>query len=169
MGPTQRVETANQYGISEDRWVHIRSPLVFYFAHHYSIDPEELAQETLSRVVRKLSEGQSIEGDSGFEKFCFACARHVLQESRRTRVGAELAVTIPAPSQTTIGLNEFDFNVLTGELLERLDDDERELATHAIQGTLDELAEQSGVTVETVRVRASRLREKLRRLRDGET
>jgi DNA-directed RNA polymerase specialized sigma24 family protein len=140
---------------------------VQYFAHRYCADPDELAQETTYRVLAKLSAGQVIQGEKGFEKFCYACARHVWQESLKVRGSEELPDTFRAPAEQTTGLSDVDFNLWTGELLARLDQPEQELATHAIQGTLDELAPEGGIAIKRLRVRLSRLRKKLRNFRDG--
>lgn len=167
MSRSQAEEPANHGGISRDRWAHVRRALVLYFAHRGSMDPDELAQETICRVFGKLSEGKILTGEKGFEKFCYACARHVLQESRKIRVAEELSDTLRVSREQTSGLSDLDFNLWIGGLLARLDEQERELAAHAIHGSLDELALQSGVPIERLRVRVSRLREKLRNFRDG--
>lgn len=151
------METADSYGISEERWGHIRRALSFYFAHHYANDPEGLAHDTVFRVIVCLKRWQSIEGEHGFvgehgfEKFCFAFAKRVLKESRRVRKGEELSEGTPAPAEKTIGLNAVEFGVLTKELLGRLETEERELLMHVIEGTLEEFAEMTDVTVETLR------------------
>ena len=65
------------------RYVVIRRRLVQYFDRKNCSFPQELADETLNRVARRLEEGE-ITGSTP-SQFCFNTARYVFLESLRQR------------------------------------------------------------------------------------
>jgi DNA-directed RNA polymerase specialized sigma24 family protein len=67
-----------------ERYLDIRDRLVHYFARRNCLAPEDLADETLNRVARRLDESGSIEGVVP-ARYCYIVAKFVLLESLRQR------------------------------------------------------------------------------------
>src|SRR5262245_1492 len=61
----------------------LRQRLIDLFAWERSETPEELADEALNRLARRLSEGVAVDG--GIGKYAFGIARLLLQEDARAR------------------------------------------------------------------------------------
>ena len=66
-----------------ERYVEIRDRLVSYFGRRNAPTPDDLADETLNRVAKRLEE-QPID-DVGPAHYCYIVARFVLLESVRQR------------------------------------------------------------------------------------
>jgi ribosomal protein S15P/S13E len=64
------------------KYLEIRQRLVSYFDRKNCIAPDELADETLDRVARRLNEEGWIESDPP-AKYCYIVARFVFQEHLR--------------------------------------------------------------------------------------
>lgn len=67
-----------------ERYVEIRDRLVSYFGRRNCPAPDDLADETLNRVARRLEEQVEID-DVGPAHYCYIVARFVLLESLRLR------------------------------------------------------------------------------------
>lgn len=65
------------------RYLEMRQRLVAYFDRKNCISPDELADETLNRVARRLDEEGHIETESP-AKYCYIVARFVFMESLRS-------------------------------------------------------------------------------------
>ena len=65
-----------------ERYLEIRDRLVRYFSRRQCPNPEDLADETLNRVTRRLEGNGSIEGDAP-ARYCYIVAKFVLLESLR--------------------------------------------------------------------------------------
>ncbi|HYL99388.1 MAG TPA: hypothetical protein VEZ90_10575, partial [Blastocatellia bacterium] len=63
-------------------YLEIRRRLVLYFDRKNCLSPDELADETLNRVARRLEEEGSIESDSPAH-YCYIVARFVFLEYTR--------------------------------------------------------------------------------------
>ncbi len=72
------------------KYVAMRSRLVSYFNRKHCSEPEELADETLNRVARRLNDENAIDSDTPPAKYCYIVARFVfleyLRASEKTRV-----------------------------------------------------------------------------------
>src|SRR5262245_26284519 len=69
-------EGQNSHG---NRYVEMRRRLVSYFSRNACLTPDDLADETLNRVARRLQEEGSIT-DSSPARYCYIVARFVLLE-----------------------------------------------------------------------------------------
>jgi len=67
-----------------ERYLDVRDRLVHYFARRNCMAPDDLADETLNRVARRLEENGSID-DVAPAHYCYIVARFVLLESLRAR------------------------------------------------------------------------------------
>ncbi len=70
-----------------ERYVEIRERLVTYFARRNGPAPDDLADEALNRVARRLQEQGAID-DVSPAHYCYIVARFVLLESLRERNGS---------------------------------------------------------------------------------
>jgi len=131
--------------------------------------PEDLADETLERVARRLAEGLEIAADDPFRFFCGVAFR-VFKESLRERERRERAVEElgrePAPAPPEPETEER--LACLRRCLATLAPDQRELILGYYQGDKTvkiearrRLATQLGIAAGTLRLRALRLREKL--------
>ena len=67
-----------------ERYLDLRDRLVHYFARRNSAAPDDLADETLNRVARRLEENGTID-DVVPARYCYIVAKFVLLESLRHR------------------------------------------------------------------------------------
>src|SRR5215813_1194376 len=67
-----------------ERYLEIRRRLVLYFDRKNCLSPDELADETLNRVARRLEEETAIITDAPAH-YCYIVARFVLLEALRKR------------------------------------------------------------------------------------
>src|SRR5512138_849956 len=73
-------------GLNSDgrKYLEMRRRLVAYFERKNCPYPDELADETLNRVARRIEEEGTIEGDAP-ARYCYITARFVFMEHLRTR------------------------------------------------------------------------------------
>jgi len=98
-----------------ERYVEMRRRLVSYFGRKRCVSPDDLADETLTRVARRLEEQGSIT-DSPPARYCYIVARFVFLEyvrgadHRRTSLdearGAANPAVQPAPPEGTDGTSD---------------------------------------------------------------
>jgi DNA-directed RNA polymerase specialized sigma24 family protein len=152
-------------------YLEIRSRLVFYFDRKNSTIPDELADETLNRVARRLEEEGEIQTDAPAH-YCYIVARFVFLESLRTKKDSEV---LDDRFAATPDLNEEQLiENRRKQCLERcmqsLTPEERFLIVRYYQGTQRSkienrraLAANLGLTMNALSIRACRIREKLER------
>lgn len=152
-----------------EKYERIRGGLVRFFEWRGAPYPEEHADDALNRVARKLGEGQAVEDPF---TYVYGVARLVLVEAfkRRDRERAALA-QLPAASAAARNDPEpgesARFECLD-RCLEELPDDGKDLLTAYYQGekrakieARARLAERLGLAPNALRLRASRLRQRL--------
>ena len=153
-------------GIAVNMYVQLRNDLEHLFSLRGCADPEELTDEVLDRVARKVHEVRpTFKGDA--RHYFHAVAKNVAKEdfkARKRRVSLEDV----EPLQPEI--NETDEEVAEVEeclqqCLQNLSKEKRELIlayyAREKQAKIDyrnELARQLGISVETLRVRVYRMR-----------
>jgi len=157
----------------------MRRRLVRYFDFRNCPFPDDLADETLNRVARKLEEKGEIVGATPTH-YCYIVARLVLLESvrRRDHDGPSLDDTersggvlasLAKPSEPAIdtAVKERLFTCLE-QCLSKLRTQERELILEYYQGIQREkierrsqMAAQRGLTMNALSIRACRIRTKL--------
>ena len=71
----------NSRSIPEALWIRARRLLVFYFAHRGMVNAEDLAQDTLTEVLRR--DDFEFSRDEDFVRVCYGFATHVLLTARR--------------------------------------------------------------------------------------
>jgi DNA-directed RNA polymerase specialized sigma24 family protein len=150
-----------------ERYLEMRRRLVAYFARKRCIAAEDLADETLNRVARRLEEEGSI-ADAPPARYCYIVARFVFLESLRnpsTAHQTSLEHPIAQPDTEAAGAPALDcLDQCLGELPAR----DRELILEYYGGEPGQKAEQRrrlasrlGLSGNALTIRASRIRDRL--------
>jgi DNA-directed RNA polymerase specialized sigma24 family protein len=166
-------------GASSDglKYLEMRRRLVAYFDRKNCPTPDELADETLNRVARRLEEEGAIETDAP-ARYCYIVARFVFMEHlRETRRGDALANDLrqraradglaAAEADDAREVKERRLNCLE-QCLNKLEAAGREVIARYYVGTARvkiehrrALAEELGVTMNALSIRACRIRDRL--------
>lgn len=161
-------------GVNSDgqKYLEIRARLVSYFDRKNCLNPDELADETLNRVARRIEE-QQIQTEAP-AKFCYITARFVflesLREKEKTNVPLDEAgqkLASPQISKEEVERKEKRFDCLE-TCVGQLDTANRELIIGYYYGkervkieNRRALAEKLGLSINALSVRACRIRDKL--------
>jgi RNA polymerase sigma factor (sigma-70 family) len=167
-----------------DRYEQLRQALITFFECRGGSMPEELSDDTMNRVARRLSEGQRIEVENPASYF-YGVARNVLREhwEARSRAPEPLENQPAAPrSPDPHSLREQRSERLLKErrldalerCLDTLAANEQELIRLYYQGEAGvriqarrHLAGRLGIAVNALRIRALRIRVKLEACVEG--
>jgi DNA-directed RNA polymerase specialized sigma24 family protein len=160
-----------------ERYVEMRRRLVSYFGRKRCLSPDDLADETLTRVARKLEEQGSITATPPAH-YCYIVAKFVFLEylrgadHRRTSLDEGRAVATPAVQPTPLeGPDRTADESLLEDLdqcLQRLSAHDRELILEYYAGSEQErigrrraLAARLQLTLNALSIRACRIRDTL--------
>lgn len=155
------------------KYLEIRSKLVRFFEWRGCPFPEDHADETVNRVARRVSEGEQLRNPAGY---FIGVARLLLLEilksrAKESRALAEMAVS---PAEAVDSSENENRIACLRQCLQGLSPDNRELILQYYQGDKGEkiahrksLTVRLGVPVNTLRMRALRLREKLQECVEG--
>jgi DNA-directed RNA polymerase specialized sigma24 family protein len=165
--------------LAAGKYEQIRKRLITFFECRGSLYPEDHCDITINRVARKISEGQEIYTSNPIG-FFFGVARKILQESWDKRpkgevpldhsVDAALLSQDPAEALEQEAQHlEFEHGMACLErCLRTLSDKDKETITRYYQGETrtkiknrKRLAEELGVALNALRIRALRIRQKL--------
>ena len=149
------------------KYLEIRTNLVRFFEWRGCSFPEDHADETINRIAKRVAEGEEILNYSGY---AVGVARLLLLEINKGRQREQLALA--EIGQVSEAYEEKDDGehrlVCLRSCLETLTTDNRALILQYYQGEKGEkiqnrkkLMDQFGIPVNTLRMRALRLREKL--------
>ena len=149
------------------KYIEIRSNLVRFFEWRGCPFPEDHADETINRVAKRLVEGEEIGNPTGY---CMGVARMLLLEIYKERAREQKALGEMGSSpvfHTDDSESEVQIECLRS-CLQNLPADSRELIIEYYQGekgtkikNRKKLVERLGIPVNTLRMRALRLREKI--------
>jgi DNA-directed RNA polymerase specialized sigma24 family protein len=144
--------------------------LAAYFDRKNCPAPHDLADETLSRVARRLEEEGAITGPSP-ARYCYIVARFVfLEHYRQAASSAALGDAEPACPSHTGDSVEGQGLLLTclEQCLDKLDPDQRDLILQYYRGEggikiglRRRLAARFGLTMNALSIRACRIRDRL--------
>lgn len=149
------------------KYLEIRSNLVRFFEWRACPFPEDHADETINRIAKRVAEGEEILNYSGY---AVGVARLLLLEINKGRQREQLALAeIGQASEVYEEKDDGEHRlVCLRSCLETLTTDNRALILQYYQGEKGEkiqnrkkLMDQFGIPVNTLRMRALRLREKL--------
>ena len=153
-----------------ESYVTMHGRLTSYFARKGCHAPEELADETLSRVVRRLHE-EGAEIDVPPAQYCYIVARFVFLEHLRSPEHRVVALVREVPDRPDAHDGEGSEPLLTrlDDCLGRLEPGDRTLILEYYSGPRPdritirrELAAKLGLSANAMGIRACRLRERLR-------
>ncbi len=161
------------------RYIEIRRRLVQYFDRRGCAASDELADETLNRAARKLAEVGTIENVAP-PQYCYVLAKFVFLEYIRrpghkessfddTTRSAGLRAKVTIAYEGEAGAAELERNLgQLGRCLKKLPAPDQELIIQYYEGDKrakiekrSRLAEQFGVTLNALSIRACRIRNKL--------
>lgn len=153
-----------------DEYERLRGALVNFFEWRGSLLPDEHADETLNRVARRLDEGEEVQD---FSSYCYGVARRLWlevapEQAREMNLRAELP-EVPDPRPRPEEQLEWERRLACFEQgLRLLPPESRDLLIKYYQAErrarIDgraALAEELGITLNTLRVRTHRLRTQL--------
>jgi DNA-directed RNA polymerase specialized sigma24 family protein len=151
------------------QYLETRAKLVRFFEWRGCPFPEDHADETFNRVARRLAEGQKILNPAGY---CFGVAHLLLLEINKKGLRQQQALS--DLSGSTIVAKQSDESEARidrlRQCLQQLSPDDREMILQYYHGEkgvkIDcrkKLAERFGVSINTLRMRALRIRENLQR------
>jgi DNA-directed RNA polymerase specialized sigma24 family protein len=150
-----------------EKYLEIRSNLTRFFEWRGCSFPEDHADETFNRLARKIDEGEEILNPAGY---AMGVARLLLLEILKGRQREQTALNeIGAASDVYVAADDGEDRLeCLRSCLQGLSSDNRDLILQYYQGEKGEkiqnrkkLLEQLGVPVNTLRMRALRLRERL--------
>ncbi|HEU4386356.1 MAG TPA: hypothetical protein VFV34_01075 [Blastocatellia bacterium] len=153
------------------KYEEIRSKLILGFKRHGCIEPEELSDETISRVARKLPEiRRDYTGDP--TRYFFGVAHNVhLEYRKRSRVHLSLSsenVADKMPGDSPLEDDEPEYQCLE-RCIAHLTPRNRDLILQYYEGEgqtkiklRKELATRLGIKLDILRMQAQRIRETLR-------
>lgn len=149
-----------------EKYEMIRKALISFFDWQGGLSPEDLCDETLNRVVKKLAEGEAVQNISAY---CRGVARMVLLEYRKgtaaRRADVEELASLPAPAPVESHDEPRDW---LENCLRELPPESRQLVLQYYkedkQQKIDAraaLAAQLGIPLNALRSRVQRLRDRL--------
>lgn len=161
-----------------ERYLEMRRRLALYFDRKNCLSPDDLADETLNRVTRKLEEKGSIE-DLSPAHYCYVVAKFVFLEYLRGVQPAQTSFEEPAHSALLSGVSGAPGNDSESQAreklhkcldhcLDQLPEKDRELILEYYRGEQrtkiegrHRLAERLGLSLNALSIRACRIRDKL--------
>lgn len=154
------------------RFQQLRRKLTRLFEWRGARFPEDLTDETISRVARKLEEGIEIRAEDPFRYFCGVAHlvfKEVLRERKRERQLLDPVAWTPREEAADEEPDDERMEVLQ-ECLDRLSVPSRELILDYHEGERRDridnrraMAERLGVPLNALRIRVHRIRTKLER------
>jgi DNA-directed RNA polymerase specialized sigma24 family protein len=148
------------------KYLEIRTNLTRFFEWRGCSFPEDHADETINRIAKRVAEGEEILNYSGY---ALGVARLLLLEINKGRQREQLALAeIGTASEVYEEADDESRLTCLRSCLQTLSSDNRELILQYYQGEKGEkiqnrkkLMDRLGVPVNTLRMRALRLRERL--------
>lgn len=153
--------------IAGKKYLDLRDNLIRLFEWRGCPFPEDHADETVNRVARKISEGEMVREPA---QYAIGVARMLLLEIRKEQAKQQSALSeLVNTADTTYEFEELEPRVACLErCLQSLSAENRELIVHYYQGEKSakienrkSLTDRFKVPINTLRMRALRLREKL--------
>jgi DNA-directed RNA polymerase specialized sigma24 family protein len=152
-----------------ERYLEIRGNLIRFFQWRGSPFPEDHADETINRIAKKISEREEIRNPASYY---LGVARMLLLEINRERVMQQQALSELTYSEITSDQSDESEARIDGlrACLQRLSSENRELILRYYSGekgakidSRKKLSQRLGIPVNTLRMRALRIRENLQR------
>lgn len=157
------------------KYLEIRRRLVAFFDRKNCLAPDELADETLNRVARRLEEEGKLETETP-AKYCYIVARFVFMESLRQKENLSLDEVLANPKVSNLIANLSDDEAEIKEkrlwclekCTDKLELENRRMIFRYYYGeerikieNRRNLAESLGLTMNALSIRVCRIRDKL--------
>ena len=138
-----------------------RSKLVRFFVWRHADDPDNLADETTSRLVKNIQTGQEISAERPYS-YVYAIASNVFQEYLRSK--KKTGIQTDMDDLRELATPEKVENCWTG-CLAQLSSDKREFLEEYYLDSIDrdEFAREKGMTINALRLKIFRYKEGLKR------
>lgn len=163
-----------------EKYERLHQKLCLYFEHRACLSPDDLTDQTLDRVARKIESGDDLSGAEP-SSYCYGVAHKILQEYWRSHSKETISLdsqphVVDSPANATFSLNaenedqdtELQLDCLH-RCLQHLSPEDRELILGYYKGdhreritSRHELAKRLEIPPGTLRIRALRIREQLR-------
>jgi DNA-directed RNA polymerase specialized sigma24 family protein len=161
-----------------EKYLEMRRRLVAYFDRKHCASPDELADETLNRVAKRLEELGSITGTAPAQ-YCYTTARFVFLEYLRSHARASASLEELSPAEADLVLStsprqddetrsKEHLSACLEQCLEKLAESDRGLILEYYRGeqrtkieNRRSLATTLRLSVNALAIRASRIRNKL--------
>jgi DNA-directed RNA polymerase specialized sigma24 family protein len=150
------------------KYLEIRSNLTRFFEWRGCPFPEDHADETINRIAKRVAEGEQIQNPSGY---AMGVARLLVLEILKGRQREQVALNEMTTTSSEVVADADDGEERLGclrQCLSRLSDENRVLITGYYEGEKGDkiqnrkkLVEKLGIPVNTLRMRALRLRDRL--------
>jgi DNA-directed RNA polymerase specialized sigma24 family protein len=144
----------------EARFRRCRLKLVKFFAWRHCDDPDNLADETIARLLKNVHAGQELSADNPYS-YVYAIATNVFQEYLRTKKKGRVLLDLDAVPEIAISVVVDDCK---RHCLEQLSHAERELLAHYYLEDDDRnsIALEQSQSLNALRLRVHRIKHRLR-------
>lgn len=145
----------------EEGFQRCRFKLLKFFAWRRCADPDDLADETINRLLKNVHAGQEISADKPYS-YVYAIATHVFMESLRAKKKSEVIIDIDEV-QDIAGAGAVDD--CQKQCLEQLSDEKRELLAryYLDDDEREDIAGEQGLSLNALRLQVHRIKNWLRR------
>jgi DNA-directed RNA polymerase specialized sigma24 family protein len=151
-----------------EKYLEMRRRLVSYFDRKNCLAPDDLADEALSRVARRLAEEGAIT-DTPPARYCYIVARFVFLEYQRRAKPAEMDLTaLPGPPRDDTAEARRKLLDCLEHCMGGLDKDQQDLILEYYRGEgrikIEHrrlMAAKRGLTLNAMSIRACRIRDRL--------
>lgn len=148
---------------TEEGFWRCRFKLIKFFAWRYCEDPENLADETVTRLIKNVRAGQRISADNPYS-YVYGIATNVFMEYLRAKKKNSLLTSLDEAREAIFQPVTDDCKKLCFEQLPR---EKRELlARYYAEGDPDEIAREQELTLNALRLQVHRIKQWLRRCRE---
>src|SRR5215469_6945895 len=174
MPPTNLMD---EYCADPKRYTELRQRLVKYFDWRGCADPEDLADETITRATRRIGEGAVSgatspsdngaplpSGSDAILPYCYGIAKWVLKEYRHRASKTDPLGELAEDTGAVDSRQTIDTRLALEQCLKKLAPRHAALLVSYYLYDREQLAEQLGISANALRVRVFRIIEELRQL-----
>jgi DNA-directed RNA polymerase specialized sigma24 family protein len=148
----------------EEGFQRCRYKLFKFFAWRHCEDPDNLADETISRLLKNVRAGQEILADNPYS-YVYAIASNLFKEYLRAKKKGGVLVDIDEVRETPVAAVVDDCQK---QCLEQLSQEKRELLAryYLDDDERDAIAQEQGLSLNALRLQVHRIKHGLRRCRE---
>jgi DNA-directed RNA polymerase specialized sigma24 family protein len=145
----------------EEGFRQCRFKLLKFFAWRHCEDPDNLADETISRLLKNVRARQEISADNPYS-YVYAIASHVFMEYLRAKKKSGVVIDIDEMGDLAVSVAVDDCK---RQCLKQLSEEKRELLAryYLDDDERDNIAQEQGLTLNALRLQVHRIKHWLRR------